>query len=516
VTGSFLTGSGLEGISDIDLVVIVDRLDSKRFAQLQASFRDALRPVLSPDGYQLRINPTLGPLKFNDPQTAVLHLMIYSQQAHVDHVVNSPFTCFDWQLSPVHRKRTLADVYPVFALQPHHFLSARRSLHDYLADYRARIVSYRRLQTTSDGYREVRGEKPMTERDRQEFAYHIMRFLMRNTLKLLQRGNDAPDADQMLELFFQRFPARAADFRLLYRQLEQRKQMHRFAPPLLGLDERLEDFVSTVEGQFRGVFHENASCHTLFRHAATRLNHGRGAPRVFLGRSDPPICPIEPGAMRQLVEAVQATGPTAAFVSPLRRCRQSLAQLSRSVPLPRPEADPRLLEIDYGGCEGLTADQARRQYPPLRAAWQRGEDPPFPGGESTWDVLRRAVSFVEQTWSATNGNTVACTHNVVLRCLVGRALAVPPNCWHRLQIPHLKPIRFVQTRDYGWFVDLDPTVEREIFADFQPESGARPKAPAAEPGGSEIPARPSMARNGSDRLEGDGPTKGKDAGREVA
>ncbi len=472
LAGSFLHGQGLEGISDIDLVLVVDRLNTERFEALQAAFHAALAPVLKQEGYALRINPTLGPLKFNDPDTAVLHLMVYSQQAHVNHVVESPFTCFDWQRSAVHRKRALADVYPVFGLQPHHFLGARRSAGEYLRDYRARIVSYRELQTTADGYREVCCEKPMSLRDRHEFAYHIMRFLMRNLLKLVNHDNDAPDGRSLLDGYFALFPADAREFGRLYEDLAQKKRALDFQEELAGLDERLEGFVNAFGLQFRRVFLEDATRHIVFRHAPTELNQGEGREVAFLGRSDPSIFAGEPEGLSAVAEAVRQIEPRTAWVSPLRRCRESLALLGQSVQLPRAETDPRLVEIDYGACERLTVKQAQAAHPELFAAWQRGEDPPFPNGEATCDVLRRATSFVAEHWAEGSGNTVACTHNVVLRCLVGAALGVPAQSWHRLRIPHMQPICFVQTRNHGWFVDLDPDVERSLFAGFRPEEQA--------------------------------------------
>ncbi|MGH8632485.1 MAG: nucleotidyltransferase domain-containing protein, partial [Burkholderiales bacterium] len=283
LTGSFLHGPGLEGISDIDFVVVVDRLNAERMERLQDSFRAALTPVLAREGLSLRINPTLGPLKFNDERTAVLHLMLYSQAAHVEHVIHSPFTCLDWQRSRILFKQSLADVYPVFGLQPHHFISARRSIQDYLRDFRASVVSYRELACDSHGYREVRREKPMTIRDRHEFAYHILRFLMQNTLKLLLRRNEAPEGELLLDQFILAFGDCGGLLRPLYRELAAKKRALDFNERLPHLDERLEEWISDYERQFRDIFITDARRHILFRHAPTAANQAsNGTPR-FLG-----------------------------------------------------------------------------------------------------------------------------------------------------------------------------------------------------------------------------------------
>ncbi len=70
-------------------------------------------------------------------------------------------------------------------------MSARRSVSDYLRDYRAGRVSYRELDCDDTQCREIRRELPMQLRDRVEFAWHIVRFLMQNFLKLVRRRNEA-------------------------------------------------------------------------------------------------------------------------------------------------------------------------------------------------------------------------------------------------------------------------------------------------------------------------------------
>ena len=385
IAGSFLNSSSLEGISDIDFIVIVDRLDAERFAQLQTHFREALEPLLAKRDWNLRINATLGPLKFNDPQTAVLHLMPYSHAGHVEHVIQSPFTCFDWQLSPAWRRASMESVYPTFALQPHHFVSARRSISDYLNDYRQRVVSYRELDCHDVGYDERKCLKPMNERDRHEFAYHIIRFLMKNVVKLLGRSNEDLGREELEARFYRYFPADEATIRPLFAELAERKQNLDFDPPVADLDSRIEAFVATFERQFRDTFFDGATRHVFFRHAETPLNKAHDGSVRFVGRSNPDILPLEAEQLTSLKSAIAELDSPSYFSSPLIRCRQSLAAATGDK---EATLDDRLQEIDYGQCEGQTVQAARNQHPSLFQAWQRGEDPPFPGGESTAEVLR--------------------------------------------------------------------------------------------------------------------------------
>lgn len=465
LTGSFLTDQTLDAISDIDLVVIVEELNGPRFDGLQQEFTAALTPSLAGHGLKLLINPTLGPRKLNDEATAVLHLMLYSREAHHQHAIKSPFTCLDWQRSAVYRKRSMADIYPVFGLQPHHFVSARRGLRDYLHDFERGVVSYREIECSVDRCSESRREEPMTTRDRYEYAYHVMRFLMQNLIKLVRRTNRISDGDALAQEYSSVFPHEAAAYQNLYQELRWRKAQRDFSKPISNLGERLCSFVLNFESQFRVLFAETATRHVFFRHAPTKLNQPTEE-RIYQGRTDISIEPVSAEELANLIEEITDFAIDSVYSSPLHRCRQSLEQVRSHVALPATIEDARLVEIDYGACEGLSVSQAKVEYANLFCAWAKGEDPQFPDGENTADVLARLNDFLERSDRISAGNSIVCTHNVVLRCLVGKGLGVPQEQWHRIHVPHLAPISVVQTRDYGWFVDLEESVERRLFANF--------------------------------------------------
>ena len=81
-------------------------------------------------------------------------------------------------------------------------------------------------------------------------------------------------------------------------------------------------------------------------------------------------------------------------------------------------------------------------------------------------MTTRALAFVRDHWFGATGNTVTCTHNVVMRCLVGHVLGLPAHQWHRLEVPHLAPITFVLNPTHGLFVDIPPETARTLFRDF--------------------------------------------------
>jgi broad specificity phosphatase PhoE len=468
LAGSFVTGSGLDGFSDIDTIVITRELDEATFARVVGAFTTVLEPVLAEHGWRLRVNTTLGPLKFNDDRTAVLHLMLYSAEGHRQHVIKSPFTCLDWQRSACWRKSPMAAIYPVQVLQPRHFFGARRSAREYLADLEAGVISYRRIHFVG-GYAEERLTKPMDVRDRHEFSYHIMKFIMQNTLKLLRRENRAPDGEALLADYGAVFPEGMADFAPLYMRLTALKKSRNFSSPLSDLLDRVSAFVRAFEQQFREEFHGPAMRQIWVRHAPTALNVGSGLDAILQGHSDPPILPIAEENLAALRIAVANAGAQRLVTSPLLRARQTGQQIAQHCGLHLDaDIDARLHEINYGDCEGLTAREALERHPHLGAGWSAGQDPRFPAGECSADVRQRAMAYLAEA----EGGQLVVTHNVVLREVVGELLGIATHERHRLRIPHLAPIAIVRSRRHGCFLDLDENVESQCCAAFFRPLGA--------------------------------------------
>jgi probable phosphoglycerate mutase len=94
------------------------------------------------------------------------------------------------------------------------------------------------------------------------------------------------------------------------------------------------------------------------------------------------------------------------------------------------EIDDRLLEIDYGAWDGLTADACRERDPQLRAAW---EADPFetrcPDGESGADVAARSFGALEpiEAWLAADRGrcAIVVAHNHVNRVRLCALLGWP-------------------------------------------------------------------------------------------
>ena len=139
--------------------------------------------------YSLKINSTFGPLKFDKKNTVVIHLMIYDIESHIRHVVDSPFTCFDWERSKTYEGVPLKQIFPVGVLQYRDFIAARRSLSNYIDDLNNNHISYREYSFDRGQVNEVKRYNPLDDRHKGEFSYHIIKNLTANYNKLKKSDN---------------------------------------------------------------------------------------------------------------------------------------------------------------------------------------------------------------------------------------------------------------------------------------------------------------------------------------
>lgn len=173
----------------------------------------------------------------------------------------------------------------------------------------------------------------------------------------------------------------------------------------------------------------------LVRHASTaastagrNLGQRDDAPLTDAGRD----AAADVGAALSLELSELGAVETRIVSSPALRCRQTATAIAAEIGYQTAaiEVDPRLIEIDYGAWDGLTAEECFARDPELRAAWER--DPAAtrcPDGESGQDVADRiAPAFADMwEWLSTNDDraVVAVAHNHVNRLELCRLLGWP-------------------------------------------------------------------------------------------
>jgi broad specificity phosphatase PhoE len=154
-----------------------------------------------------------------------------------------------------------------------------------------------------------------------------------------------------------------------------------------------------------------ASRAVLLRHGATEWSQSG----QHTGRTDIPL--LEQGREQAVVvgEFLRALTFAQILYSPLQRAMETCRLAGFGG-----EADPDLMEWDYGAYEGRTSADIRAERPGW-SLWTDG----VPDGERASEVGRRADRVIERIRQV-DGDTLCVAHGHMLRVLTARWLGLPP------------------------------------------------------------------------------------------
>ena len=434
IVGSFVDKDDLSQISDIDTIVICRELNEAIFNACVTEISTLKSEDLGFQGRELYVNSTFGPLKFDSEGQIVVHLMIYDVEGHRQHVLKSPFTCYDWERSTVFAGQSLKTIYPVVKLQPRDFTSARRGLQNYLDDIERGVISYRRYSFDGDEVEEVLEYKDLDARHQGEYAYHIVKNLVANYCKMVLQESCLLNDEDLYENWRQWLPD-CTYFIPFYEKLKGIKLNRGLCFPEETMPS-VREFILRFEQNFNRVWGKALQV-DFYRHGKTSLNDGS-----FLGQGRDP-------SLEQEINPAEGDY-SVVIASPALRCRETAERL---VPGKEFETDDRLLEINYGEAEGLKFTELRSRFPETVESWAAGEDPRFPNGENTADVRARLESFLAEITKKA-GHLIVVSHNVVLRCLLGLFWDISEGDWFKIAIPHARCIEVLYCND-RFYLNVD-------------------------------------------------------------
>lgn len=179
----------------------------------------------------------------------------------------------------------------------------------------------------------------------------------------------------------------------------------------------------------------------VIRHGQTEWSlSGRHA-----GRTDVALTEAGEASARALAPRLARRPLAAVFSSPLSRAVRT-AELAG---LTGVETDPDLREWDYGGYEGLTAEQIRAQRP----GWDLWRDGVVPGdadhpGEALAQVAARTDAVLDRIRPLLDGGDVAVVaHGHLARVLTVRWLGLDASASRLLGHPHPGTLAFLAVED---------------------------------------------------------------------
>ncbi len=421
--GSFESSTDISLISDIDIIVIVEELFEYKFREIELAAGSIKGNEIGLEDYSIKLNMTFGPLKFNNDKTVVFHIMVYDIIGHRKHVLESPFTCLDWEYFPAVYGKNLSEIYPASGVQLNDLVGSRRGLDTYLDDLKNKVISYREYDFSVEPYSEKKHTFQMDDRHQKEYAYHVLKFLQLNLIKILFQDNNRYSISDLTNKFSSLHPTFRNHSCLL---IELHKWKYENGNEPDGIFIRLEEFINDLSNWLNNLSLPKLS---FFRHAKTELNDGSF---LGIGRNPSILRPSE-NAVDDCFDEV--------YTGTLARTKETGRLLKGK------EYYENLLlnEIDYGLAEGLNIEELSERFPELIQSWKNHEDPKFPKGENHEDVKNRLYTFLNNVFS--EENTAIVTHNVVLRVLLGNLYNQSINKWYKLTPNHFESHNFYRFKN---------------------------------------------------------------------
>lgn len=420
IVGSFLN-KGLESISDIDIVIIIDELNQQKFETVISEFKTIDSNLIGLNNFEVLVNSSFGPLKFDNEKTIVFHVMIYDVQGHIRHVEASPFTCHSWeQFQPING-RALSEIYPVVNLNISDLLDSRRGLTSYINDINKGIITYREYEFSDTKYIEKKKSFKLDKKHKLEYSYHIIYNLLNNFYKIVTQDKFSLSVE-ILNKFISDLNLVDKDNLNLLNKLDDWKNNKKGIE--FDIMNEIKDFIHNF---FKAISNKIKSSPAILfmRHQKTLMNDG-----TFLGVGrDPNIITFE-----QFNQELFERG----YHSQLKRSRETIKMFNCQKLI----ETGLLNEIDYGKAEGYNINQLELRFPDLIKAWKNKKDPKFPNGESQKDVLFRAEAFLNEVLEK-NKQTIVISHLVTLRLFLLKLIKIQLTDIYKIQIKHLEGFKFI-------------------------------------------------------------------------
>ena len=450
LTGSYSEHFDTKRAGDIDIIIVCKKLNKTFFNKCISKLKILKRKYFNND-YDLMINSTFGPIKYYKKNTIVFHLMIYDLDSHIKHTINSPFTCYDWERSKIYVGKSLKELSPVYKLQYRDFSEARRSTKEYLNDLSKNRISYREYVFKKSKYKIVKKYFKIDQLNKRDFIYHIINFLLINYIKYERQANLKIDNKSIEKKFLDIVNSKKIlDKFIKLRNFKNNKNKLSINDP--------KKFALNFINKFDDYIKKRKTINQFFfsRHKKTTLSN-----KIFLGQKlDPNI--IDKKNQSEFIKINFDN----CFSSPASRCFDTakIVYSKRKIIVSN-----YLKEIDYGDVEGSTVKELSQKYPNIPKMWNLGLDPKFPNGESLKDVSIRLDKFLKQIIKMVSiskkSNYLIFSHNVVLRCLIGKIFKINRKEWFRININYFDLLEFQLERG-KLLSNIDRNKYLSIFKNF--------------------------------------------------
>lgn len=414
IVGSYSLTDNIKKIGDIDVVVIFNNLSKNKILNCIKKSKNLKYSLEKITKRKLNVNSTFGPIKYDKDKLITLHLMIYDIKSHIEHVTNSPFTCFDWELSNLNRGKKLKDIYSVNCLQYIDFYNSKRSIKNYLTFLDKGVINYKKyiFSKINEKFHLRNFYFEIDNHNKFKYFQHIIFFLIINYLKLIKQKNYRPKFNEIKNIYG-----------LIDKKLSITKKTVFTKFEVYTFLKKFDLFINNQYLSLKSIY--------ISRHKKTNIKNN-----IFLGtKLNPSIndryVPVE---FRKHKFGI-------IFTSTLNRALESCLLISKKKQIITSKL---LNEIDYGKVEGMNVKNLNKLYPQIINQWNLNKDPKFPNGENYKNIIKRLDLFFKLNKNRihTKKKILIITHNVLIRTIIGKALNIPMYDWYKIKIDYFKLYNF--------------------------------------------------------------------------
>tara|TARA_B100000989_G_scaffold298957_1_gene291405 strand:- start:30610 stop:32001 length:1392 start_codon:yes stop_codon:yes gene_type:complete len=368
--------------------------------------------------YNIKINSEFGPIKYNfKPNDIVFHCMFYDVKSHIKHVIESPFTCYDWERTEVSLKKKISEVFSVNNLMISDFFKSNRNINQFTKNLKKREISCSKFLTKGKKIKLIKFNKKVNNRNIYIFSRNIVFHTVNNFLKFHNGKNKKYKITEIKNFIESKLKTKDADL-----------LNYNFSIKVEQIVSRTISFLKTIK-TYINKYDRGLNKILIIRHFKTKYKK-----EVFIGQR------INPNILIKNLNIISKKKKITIYSSPSKRTTQSCKLL---YPKNKIIINDLLKEIDYGRVEGLTFASLKDKYPNTFNKMINNKKFSFPGGESQDQLELRVKKFFFEIIKLNKKEIVVCTHNNFIRIILGKILNINKKNYYKIQVPYGKKIRFV-------------------------------------------------------------------------
>lgn len=413
------SASKKKNYNDIDIIFISKRdLNSEIFLKTLEKIKNFKRYKIF-NKYNIRINSEFGPVKYNfKPNDIVFHCMFYDVKSHIKHVIESPFTCYDWERTEVNLKKKISEIFSVNYLMISDFFRSNRNINQFTKNLKKKEISCSKFLIKGKQIKLIKFNKKVNNRNIYFFSRNIVFHTVNNFLKFYHDKNKKYKITEIKNFIKNKLKTNDAD--LLNYNFSNKVEL--VISRTVFFLKTMKTYINEYEKGLNKIF--------LFRHFKTEYKK-----KVFIGQKINPKIII-----KNLKNISKKKKDIIIYSSPSIRTKQSCKLL---YPKNKIIISNLLKEIDYGKVEGLTFDSLKHKYPHTYSKMFNNKKFSFPGGESQDQLENRVKKFFFKIIKSNKNKIFICTHNNFIRIVLGKILKINKKNYYKIQVPYAQKIRFV-------------------------------------------------------------------------